>query len=209
MEYRYLLRYEKSGTARYIGHIDFIRAFQRAMKRAGLPVSYAGGFNPRQRLSFALPLPVGFAGYSEYAEIFLTEPADCPEIIKRLNNTLPSGVSARAARPLGESEKGPASVVRAAKYGAELYGITDIEKHIANFIESGTDDAGRVISITAVSENKAEMILPQGNENNMKPEYVAAALHGLSRTPYDRALTVFSRLELYRADGGGLAPIFG
>ena len=51
--------FEKGKTLRYIGHLDLMRAMQRALRRSGLPIRYSNGFNPHIRLSFAAPLSVG------------------------------------------------------------------------------------------------------------------------------------------------------
>ena len=51
--------FEKTGNARYISHLDLMRVFQRAFKRAGLPLTHTQGFNPRPSVSIALPLSLG------------------------------------------------------------------------------------------------------------------------------------------------------
>ena len=60
--------FEKGETLRYIGHLDLMRAMQRALRRSGLPIRYSNGFNPHIRLSFAAPLSVGVVGLRELME---------------------------------------------------------------------------------------------------------------------------------------------
>jgi len=52
------LRFSKTGTLCYLGHLDFLKVFTQAIRRSGLPIAYSQGFNPHQIISFALPLPL-------------------------------------------------------------------------------------------------------------------------------------------------------
>lgn len=84
--------FEKVGNARYISHLDLMRLFQRAFKRAGLPLTHTQGFNPRPSVSIALPLSLGVESHCELLDFELEELVDCAEIQERLNQTLVSGV---------------------------------------------------------------------------------------------------------------------
>ena len=207
---RYLIRYEKTGPMRYIGHLDFTDAFRRAVKRSGLPAEYSAGYNPRVKLSFALPLPVGYAGLSEYAEIFLKEPAGAQEIIKPLNETLPEGVHILETRTLNENEKGPASALLAAKYSIVLDGPRDIGHYLEILLSGKESDetAKLLISAETAGENEIIIMAPHGNNKNLKPDSVAARLHEIIGTEYDPVKTKFTRLEMYKNKNGSLAPIF-
>ena len=87
------LLFEKKGNAIWISHLDLMRLFQRAFKRAGLPLKHTQGFNPRPSVSIALPLSVGVESSCELLD-FELEGATVPneEICDRLNRTLVSGV---------------------------------------------------------------------------------------------------------------------
>lgn len=85
--------FEKKGTAIYISHLDLMRLFQRAFKRAGLPLTHTHGFNPRASVSIALPLSVGVESRCELLDFELeTDEFSCDEIRKRLNSALVDGV---------------------------------------------------------------------------------------------------------------------
>lgn len=85
--------FEKTGSAIYISHLDLMRLFQRAFKRAGLQLTHTKGFNPRPSVSIALPLSLGTESQCELLDFDLDgEPVSCDEILHRLNNTLISGV---------------------------------------------------------------------------------------------------------------------
>ena len=67
-------RFAKYGAMRYLGHLDLLRYFQKAVRRADIPVAYSGGFSPHQIMSFAMPLSVGLTSEGEYFDIGLEEP---------------------------------------------------------------------------------------------------------------------------------------
>ena len=87
------LRFVKQGRAIWISHLDLMRVFQRAFKRAGLPLKHTQGFNPRPSVSIALPMSVGVSSQCELLDFDLegmTLPGD--EITQRLNDALIEGV---------------------------------------------------------------------------------------------------------------------
>lgn len=87
------LLFEKTGNALWISHLDLMRLFQRAFKRAGLNLKHTQGFNPRPSVSIALPLSVGVESCCELLDFDLEgETATCEEILQRLNHALVRGV---------------------------------------------------------------------------------------------------------------------
>lgn len=87
------LLFEKTGDAIWISHLDLMRLFQRAFKRAGLPLKHTQGFNPRPSVSIALPLSVGVQSRCELLDFELDGvTADCQMIMDALNKTLPAGI---------------------------------------------------------------------------------------------------------------------
>lgn len=89
------LLFEKTGTAVWMSHLDLMRVFQRAFKRAGLPLTHTKGFNPRPSVSIALPLSVGVESRCELLDFDLEgEPIPEQEILERLNACLVPGVRA-------------------------------------------------------------------------------------------------------------------
>ncbi len=85
--------FEKSGNAVWISHLDLMRLFQRAFKRAGLHLKHTQGFNPRPSVSIALPLSVGVASGCELLDFELEdEGVSCEDIVARLNEALIEGV---------------------------------------------------------------------------------------------------------------------
>lgn len=97
--------FEKTGNARYISHLDLMRLFQRAFKRAGLPLTHTQGFNPRPSVSIALPLSLGVESRCELLDFDLEVPLDCDEIREKLNASLVEGVFVREVYEQGEKIK--------------------------------------------------------------------------------------------------------
>ena len=100
------LLYEKKGNAIWISHLDLMRLFQRAFKRAGLPLTHTQGFNPRASVSVALPLSVGIESDCELLDFDLEgEVIPCDEIRDRLNCALVPGIHVLCVYPSGRKIK--------------------------------------------------------------------------------------------------------
>ena len=86
------IRYAKRGRARFTSHRDFSRAFERALRRAEIPMAYSSGFNPHPRVSFANASPTGAATEAEYLEIGLAERCDPDAVLRELGAAMPPGL---------------------------------------------------------------------------------------------------------------------
>jgi radical SAM-linked protein len=89
---RLRVRYAKRGRARFTSHRDFARAFERALRRAGVPMAYSSGFSPHPRISYANASPTGAASEAEYLEIALAEVCDPEKVRAALDAALPAGL---------------------------------------------------------------------------------------------------------------------
>src|SRR5947199_2978103 len=94
---RIRLRFAKRGRLRFLSHRDIARSFERAVRRAGLPVAHSHGFNPHPRLSWMGAAPTGSASEAEYVEIGLTRLVDPRELLAALDAALPDGPDVLAA----------------------------------------------------------------------------------------------------------------
>ncbi|MEW6447707.1 MAG: TIGR03936 family radical SAM-associated protein [Bacillota bacterium] len=117
--FRYRITFRKEGPARWIGHLDLMRALERAFRRAGLPLSYTEGFNPRPRFVFGLPLPVGVVGKKELADVYLRVPANPEGIKARLSPVLPEGLGLEAVKRIPRDAPNLMAAVGMASYRAE------------------------------------------------------------------------------------------
>jgi radical SAM-linked protein len=96
------IKYAKRGSARFTSHRDFGRAFERALRRAAVPMAYTSGFSPHPRISYPNASPTGAASEAEYLEIGLAAPCDPDKVRFALDAALPPGlhvVEVAVARP--------------------------------------------------------------------------------------------------------------
>ncbi|MEV7125919.1 TIGR03936 family radical SAM-associated protein [Streptomyces sp. NPDC093260] len=110
---RIRLRYTKRGRLRFTSHRDFQRAFERALRRAEVPMAYSAGFTPHPKVSYANAAPTGTGSEAEYLEIALTAPRDPERLRVLLDESLPAGldiVEAVEARTPGLADRLTASV---------------------------------------------------------------------------------------------------
>lgn len=89
---RIRIRYAKRGPLRFTSHRDFARAFERALRRAGVPIAFSQGFTPHPKISYASAAPTGVASEAEYLEIGLREPVDPAALRVALDAALSPGL---------------------------------------------------------------------------------------------------------------------
>ncbi|MEW8956131.1 TIGR03936 family radical SAM-associated protein [Clostridium sp.] len=82
---RYLIKFTKDDSIKFISHLDLLRTLQKIVRRAALPAEYSKGFNPHMSLSIAQPLSVGHYSKGDYMDLILTEDMDIEEVKDRLN----------------------------------------------------------------------------------------------------------------------------
>lgn len=121
------VRFAKYGAVKFVGHLDVLRYFQKAVRRAGLKIAYSQGFHPHQIMSFASPLGVGITSEGEYMDMELTAEYTPREIVERLNEAMVEGFFVLSCRILPEPESGKKretamSLVTAADYTVFLKG---------------------------------------------------------------------------------------
>ncbi|HMD94639.1 MAG TPA: TIGR03936 family radical SAM-associated protein [Trebonia sp.] len=130
-----LVRYAKRGKMRFASHLDVARAFERGVRRAGLPVAHSAGFTPHPKISYAGGAPTGVASEAEYLSLALTTRHEADVVGARLNAALPDGIDVIAVT---EDAGGlPASRLTASEWQVILPGVTPevvapvIEKFLA------------------------------------------------------------------------------
>ena len=119
-KYRARIRFAKYGVMKYVGHLDTMRFFQKAIRRSNIPIAYSKGFHPHQLLSFAQPLGVGVSSEGEYLDIELVEYIKPDIAIHALNEQMASGVFVIDLKYLKDGEKKAMAAVTAASYLAGL-----------------------------------------------------------------------------------------
>ncbi|MFI8090259.1 TIGR03936 family radical SAM-associated protein [Streptomyces sp. NPDC086080] len=140
---RIRLRYTKRGRLRFTSHRDFQRAFERALRRAEVPMAYSAGFTPHPKVSYANAAPTGTGSEAEYLEIALTRPRDPERLRALLDESMPTGldiVEAVEARTSGLADRLTASV-----WELRLDGVTSEEarRAVEIFDAAGTVEVQR------------------------------------------------------------------
>ena len=228
------IRFAKYGALKFIGHLDVMRYFQKAIRRADLPIAYSEGFSPHQIMSFAAPLSVGHTSEGEYLDIEVTSQITAfsgdKEILKeKLQAVMVEGISILDVQFLPPGEKNAMASVAAAAALAAFYERDEItvtkktkkgEKQI-NLKESiyrmeveenafGTSFKDSVFADREdVLEDGVSMVLNAGSGENIKPAFVLDCFfHTLGYELPAFALKVH-RLETYKriGDEGELVPL--
>jgi len=119
---RLRIRFATGELLRYVSHLDQARAWERAFRRAGLPLAYSQGFSPRPRYQIAAALPVGVTGRAELLDLWLTEPGSPEELLARLQPVSPPDLRPRDAVEVDPQAPALQSLLRAAWYRAVIGG---------------------------------------------------------------------------------------
>lgn len=110
------IKFSKAGSMKFIGHLDVMRYFQKAIRRSGLDVAYSQGFNPHQLISFAAPLGVGLTSDGEYMDVQMNGSYSSKEALERLNAVMNQEIQVKSYVELDEGSKNAMSIVAAADY---------------------------------------------------------------------------------------------
>ena len=110
------IKFSKHGPVKFVGHLDFMRYFQKCIRRAKLDIAYSEGFSPHQIMSFATALGVGVETDGDYLDIECNSVTSCEDIKDRLNATMAEGVRVENVVILPEGTPNAMSSVAAAGY---------------------------------------------------------------------------------------------
>ena len=119
---RVRLRYAKRGRLRFTSHRDFARAFERALRRASVPMAYSGGFTPHPKISYIGAAPTGVSSEAEYLEIGLAREMDLEALRSAIDSALPAGLDIVAAVPADGGSL--ADRMQASAWQIELPGVS-------------------------------------------------------------------------------------
>ena len=144
---RVRIRYAKRSRLRFTSHRDFARAFERALRRAGVPVAHSAGFTPHPRVSYLGAAPTGVASEAEYLELGLAERVDCDLLRAALDRSLPDGLDVTEC-----VEAGPGSLadrIDASLWWIELAAgcVSDLRRAVERF------RASQVVEVERLTKN--------------------------------------------------------
>ncbi len=114
------IKFTKHGVIRFIGHLDLMRFFQKAIRRAEIDISYTTGFSPHQIMSFAAPLGVGLTSNGEYMDIQVDSFTSCEDIKNRLNSASIPEIQVVSVRILPDDAENAMASVAAALYNVSF-----------------------------------------------------------------------------------------
>lgn len=134
--YKIRLRLSKRGRARMVGHLEYLTMFQRAVRRAGLPVRFSQGFHPTPKVSYLEALPLGVESDAELVDIELYQPPTAREVVTALNQQLPEGFSILEGAVIDWRSPSPSAAVAQSIYRVALPQLVpgNLEQRIREFL---------------------------------------------------------------------------
>ncbi|MDO4522613.1 MAG: TIGR03936 family radical SAM-associated protein [Eubacteriales bacterium] len=213
------IKFAKQGVMKFIGHLDVMRYFQKAMRRANIDIAFSEGFSPHMIMSFAAPLGVGLTSDGEYLDIELRTPISSEQALKQLNAVMVEGMQVLSFRQVPDGKVGNAmALVAAADYTlrfrddagfaegwqsklADFYAqpcIHVIKKTKKSEVE--TDIRPMIYDLHAQGDT-VHMTLATGSAANLKPELVMDAFAAYLGEELGEFVLLINRNEVY-ADAG-------
>jgi radical SAM-linked protein len=147
-----VVRYAKRGKMRFASHRDVARAFERGVRRAGLPIAYSAGFTPHPKISYPGGAPTGVASEAEYLSLALTARQAETQVCQRLNAALPDGIDVIEVTDEDQAKRASASFghLEASEWEVVLPGV-------------GPEAAGRAVAaFLARDEAPVERLTDKG-----------------------------------------------
>lgn len=202
--------FSKTGRAKYVSHLDLVRAMTRAVRRADIPLWYTEGFNRHPYLTFASPLSLGYEGLRESMDIRMEEDIPFGELVERLNRVLPEGLIALSAADavakagdLAASEyrltiQLPATVIRNALSAQELLVEKRTKKKTMKTIDILPYFKNATVEEKGEGTTVVTVTLPSGGAKNVNPGLFITALQAIVDTEVTAEVL---RLRLLLADG--------
>ena len=214
------IKFRKYGALRFIGHLDVMRFFQKAMRRAEIPIAFTGGYSPHMIMSFASPLGIGLSSNGEYFDIELKEAVSGREAVESLNKVMVEGIEVISFRQIADEKKMTGmAIVSAADYLSDLKNgclPDDWPERAGAFlaqpeirIEKQTKRSVNEVDIKpmiykfAPSKDGIYMQLAAGSVQNLKPDLVVEAFCRFLDVEWAAVDFWHHRLEMYADVGEG------
>jgi len=192
---RLIAKHSKEDRIKYISHLDMMRTFQRAIRRAALPVAFTQGFSPHPKIAFASALPVGLTSEGEYLDIIMESDIEPEEFDARLNFASPSGIKIMQSAKIDPKHPSLMSVIERASYRIFMpVFVEEFAERTEAFLNQPyvlvtkeKSDTMQYVNIrplihwvklnsSDVSEQTLDVMLNSGSKSNLKPQIFADAL---------------------------------
>lgn len=226
------VKFKKYGALKFIGHLDMMRYFQKALRRVEIDMKYSEGFNPHMVMSFAAPLGVGITSDGEYFDIEVLSTKSSEESLRALNEAMVEGVEVLSYVALPDNAKKSMSIVTAADYeiyfkeGYEAPKTTEEFGQIFHeFYEA--QDAIVILKKTKKSEKEMDikpliydfavreregkpsfyLKVSTGSVDNLKPELVVSQMFEFAGLEYQKEAMQIHKFETYTENEQGFIPL--
>lgn len=216
---QYVIKFSKEGYICYTSHLDMLRLFKRAFKKAGIRLSYSQGYNPHPKMGFAQPLSLGYSSISEYLEFETQETYPIKELKASIEKQMPLGINILGCEEVKHQKKSLASRTEAAEYiigipvGRELGQavgtlcqeflsqeeilVPKRQKKSKELKEVNIRDKIQLLNFVSAGENLLiTAVLDSGSESNLSPELLITAVANFLKLETDRAEMDVMRTKL-------------
>lgn len=209
------IKFAKYGAVKFIGHLDMMRFFQKAIRRAGIDIRYSEGFSPHQVMSFAAPLGVGVESFGEYLDIEVLSMKSTEEVKRALNQEMAEGVEILSVTELSEGAGNAMASVAAASYLLRMkeghFPVEDLSASLAAFFakpcipyvketkkgQAEVDLKEGIYELFATEKGEIQMLLNAKSGENIKPLMVFDAFSRFMKIEIPSNGIQVIRLETY------------
>jgi radical SAM-linked protein len=158
---RIQITFAKLGALRYTGHLDLHKLWERAARRAELPLAYSQGFHPQPKMNLAAALPLGFSSRCEVLDMRLEHEIALEGLREKLQQTLPTGIRVAEVKSVAESEPALQTRVVSAQYEVSLSGTSS-----TSLRENGPELKRKIESVL---ETESIIRTRRGKEYDLRP----------------------------------------
>lgn len=167
-------KFTRGPELKFISHLDVLRVFERSIKRAGVPIAYSQGFNPRQKLIFGLPMSLGLTSECEYGDIEFTEDITPEYFIETINKGLPTGIRVIDAVDLTTKDN-IMNQITSARYEIIFESIADIK-------------ADEINELIGHMLNKDQIVVMKKSKNGKRPVDIKPLIYSIYARKYQNGL---------------------
>ncbi len=218
------IKFTKTGSLKFIGHLDVMRYFQKLNRRAGIDMKYSQGFNPHQIMSFAQPLGIGLTSVGEYVDIEVNSTMNSKDAIAAYNEHSVPEIQILSYRLLEDNVANAMSQVAAADYivnfREEYFSDEDLKIKFEEFMSLSEIMYERVSKKTTRTLDIKPFIykykcdgqqlflqLSTGSVENLKPESVIDAFFTYLGKEFDEYMLLIERTEVYGLKDDRFIPL--
>lgn len=219
------IKFSKHGPIRFIGHLDVMRYFQKAMRRSEIDIAYTTGFSPHQIMSFAAPLGVGLESNGEYMDVELNSMVSSADIVERLNAVGAEGIKVLSAKVLPDNAGNAMASVAAADYTIRFRegrepkfdyksALKDFYSKEQILVTKETKkntlevDLKPGIYKLEIREDAIYMLVDASSSGNIKPAMVIDAFMAENNEILQEKAFTVTREDTYLNTGTALNPVF-